>query len=106
VTAQTIGLGIDGGLDLLSKQTAGHADVALQGAMALIKQAYGKLNTPASANAPANFGPGPDYLQTQLAGYQAALAFLSTLPPVSTFDPTNPNNTNNTAGTFGITGLF
>jgi hypothetical protein len=106
VTAQTIGLGIDGGLDLLSKQTAGHADVALQGAMALIKQAYGNLNTPASANTPTNIGPGPDYLQTQLAGYQAALAFLSTLPPVSTFDPTNPNNTANSSGTTGITGLF
>jgi uncharacterized protein (TIGR00369 family) len=36
VGAQTIGLGIDGGLGLLTKQTAQHADVALQGAMALI----------------------------------------------------------------------
>jgi hypothetical protein len=77
VTAQTIGLGIDGGLDLLSKTTAAHADVALQGAMALIKQAYGNLNTPA-ANSTAPIGSGPAYLQSQLAGYQTALAFLNT----------------------------
>lgn len=74
---QTIGLGIDGGLDLLSKTAAAHADVVMQGAMALIKQAYGKLNTPASATAATTFGPGPAYLQSQLAGYQTALGYLS-----------------------------
>ena len=105
VAAQTIGLGIDGGIDLLTKQTAAHADVVLQGAMALIKQAYGKLNTPAAPNATAAIGSGPDYLQSQLASYQTALAFLNSLPPPSTFDPLNPNNTTN-SNTFGITGLF
>jgi hypothetical protein len=74
---QTIGLGIDGGLDLLSKTAATHADVVMQGAMALIKQAYGKLNTPASTTAATTFGPGPAYLQSQLAGYQTALGYLS-----------------------------
>jgi hypothetical protein len=75
-----IGIGIDGGLDLLSKQTAAHADVALQGAMALIKQAYGKLNTPAQSNPIGQqAGSAPAYLQTQLAGYQTALAWLQTL---------------------------
>ena len=75
---QTIGLGIDVSLDLLSKTTAGHADNALQGAMALIKQAYGKLNTPASANSLSATGAsGPAYLQAQLAGYQTALTWLN-----------------------------
>ena len=84
LTPQTIGLGIDGGLDLLSKTTAAHADVVLQGAMALIKQAYGKLNTPASAST-ATIGAGPAYLQSQLAGYQTALSYLNTLTPTGTF---------------------
>jgi hypothetical protein len=95
VAAQTIGLGIDGGLDLLSKTTAAHADVVMQGAMALIKQAYGNLNTPAGANAAAPIGSGPDYLQSQLAGYQTALAFLNTLP-------LTPTNTTSTSGTTGL----
>jgi len=59
----------------LSKTTAAHADVVLQGAMALIKQAYGKLNTPASANG-VTTGTGPGQLQSQLGSYQAALSFL------------------------------
>jgi hypothetical protein len=79
LTPQTIGLGIDGALDLLSKTTAAHADVALQGAMALIKQAYGKLNTPASANATTIAGGCSAYQQSQLAGYQTALTYLNTL---------------------------
>ncbi|HEX3486650.1 MAG TPA: SBBP repeat-containing protein [Micropepsaceae bacterium] len=76
-TPQVIGLGINGGLDLLSTDTAKHAHVALQGAMALIKQAYNTLNNPASATSatstPANM---PGYQATQLAGYQTALAYL------------------------------
>jgi len=73
-----VGLGINGGLDLLSKQTAAHANVALQGAMSLIKQAYSQLNNPeAAAAAPA--GAVPAYLQSQLSGYQTALAWLQNL---------------------------
>ena len=79
-SAQTIGLGINGGLDLLSKQTASHADIVMQAAMALIKQAYSKLNTPAQQPDPtAAAGSAPAYMQTQLAGYQTALAWLNTL---------------------------
>jgi len=55
----------------------------MQGAMALIKQAYGNLNSPPSANPAASFGPGPAYLQSQLAGYQTALSFISTLTPTT-----------------------
>ena len=78
VGPQTIGLGIDGALDLLGKTTAAHANVALQGAMALIKQAYGKLNTPAPANSLSAAGAsGPAYLQAQLSGYQTALTWLN-----------------------------
>ena len=76
---QIVGLGINGGLDLSSKQTAAHAHVALQGALSLIKQAYSKLNNPQSPAATAATGPTPAYLQTQLAGYQTALAWLQTL---------------------------
>ena len=76
---QLIGLGINGGLDLLSKDTAAHAHVALQGAMALIKQAYGNLNNPAKPASALSTASAPAYLQTQLAGYQTALAWLNTL---------------------------
>ena len=76
---QTIGLGIDSGLDLLSTTTATHADNVLQGAMAIIKQAYGKLNTPpAASSASTTGGSVPAYLLAQLAGYQNALSTLST----------------------------
>jgi hypothetical protein len=76
--SQIIGLGINGGLDLLSKETAAHANVALQGAMSLIKQAYSKLNNPQSAATTAA-GPLPAYLQSQLSNYQTALAWMQTL---------------------------
>ncbi len=66
--------------------------------MALIKQAYGNLNTPA-ANAAAPIGSGPAYLQSQLAGYQTALSFLDTLP-------LTPTDTTSNTSTNGITGLF
>jgi hypothetical protein len=82
---QAIGLGIDSGLDLLSKTTATHADNVLQGAMAIIKQAYGKLNTPPAASSASTTGASvPAYLQAQLAGYQNALAFLNTLTTTGT----------------------
>jgi hypothetical protein len=75
---QVVGLGINGGIDLLNKQNASHAHVVLQGAMALIKQAYSKLNNPTQpSTVPAGSAPG--YMQTQLAGYQTALAWLNTL---------------------------
>ena len=77
--SQIIGIGIDGGLNLLAKDTASHAHVALQGAMALVKQAYSTLNAPPSATTAATAGPVPAYLQTQLAGYQTALAWLQML---------------------------
>ena len=79
-TTQTIGLGIDSGLNLLSQNTASHAHVQLQAAMALIKQAYGKLNNPPSTTGTGTSNaPVPAYLQTQLAGYQTALAWMQTL---------------------------
>jgi hypothetical protein len=68
------GLGLTGKLDLLNKSNASHARVVMQAAMALIKQAYNELNAPpAVASQPS--GPVPAYLQNQLAGYSAALAF-------------------------------
>jgi hypothetical protein len=76
---QIVGLGINGGLDLLSKTTAAHANVALQGAMSLIKQAYGQLNNPQAAAAATPAGAVPAYLQSQLSGYQTALAWLQNL---------------------------
>ena len=77
--SHTVGLGIDGGLNLLNKKDAAHAHVALQGAMALIKQVYGQLNNPQTPAVGTSNGPAPGYLQTQLAGYQTALAWLQTL---------------------------
>jgi hypothetical protein len=77
--SQIVGLGINGGLDLLSKETAAHANVALQGALSLIKQAYSKLNNPQSTATAAPTGPLPAYMQTQLSSYQTALAWLQTL---------------------------
>jgi hypothetical protein len=75
---KTLGLAIDGGLDLLSKTTAAHAAVVVQGAMAQIKQAYIALNAPPQTPAQPT-GPVPTYLQNQLAGYQTALAWLNTV---------------------------
>ncbi len=73
----TIGLGIDGKLDLLSKATAAHVHVVLQGAMALIKQAYGTLNAPPGANTPVQTGGGSAYQQSRFANYQTALAWMN-----------------------------
>jgi len=78
-TSTTIGLGINSGLNLLTKQDAAHANVQLQAAMALIKQAYGQLNNPPSATPATSAAPAPAYLQTQLAGYQTALAWLQSM---------------------------
>jgi len=77
---ETIGLGIDEKLDLLTKSTAAHAHVVMMAAMALIKQAYGTINTPPgqqAANAKPT-GQAPAYLQAQLANYQSALAWFNT----------------------------
>ena len=77
--AETIGLGIDEKLDLLTKSTAAHAHTVMMGAMALIKQAYNTINSPPGQNtnaAPA--GEVPAYLRAQLANYQSALAWLNT----------------------------
>jgi hypothetical protein len=76
---QIIGLGINGGIDLLSKDTAAHANVVLQGAMSLIKQAYSTLNTPQTSTATAATGSVPAYVQSQLASYQTALAYMQSL---------------------------
>ncbi|HXJ01059.1 MAG TPA: hypothetical protein VNH44_07535 [Micropepsaceae bacterium] len=79
-TPQIIGLGINGGIDLLSKDNASHANVVLQGAMSLIKQAYNTLNNPQSASASSTpTGNVPAYMQTQFASYQTALAWLQTI---------------------------
>jgi len=79
-TAQTIGLGINGGINLLTADTAAHAHVVLQGAMALIKQAYGNLtNPPSASSSTASTASAPAYLQNQLASYQTALAWMTTL---------------------------
>ena len=80
---QIVGLGINGGIDLLSKANASHAGVVLQGAMSLIKQAYSTLNNPPQKTAAQPTGPVPAYLQTQLAGYQTALAWFNSLNPPS-----------------------
>jgi hypothetical protein len=80
---QIVGLGINVGIDLLSKDTAAHANVVLQGAMSLIKQAYSQLNTPQTPAATAATGAVPAYLQNQLSGYQTALAWLQTINTTS-----------------------
>ncbi len=76
-----VGLGIDGGLDLLNKTDASHAHVVLQAAMSLIKQAYSTLNAPPKSATPQATGPIPAYLQAQIAGYQTALAWLNSFNP-------------------------
>jgi hypothetical protein len=76
---QIIGLGIDGGLSLLSKNDASHAHTVLLAAESLIKQAYTKLNSPAPTATAQATGPAPAYLQNQIAGYQTALAWLNTI---------------------------
>jgi len=73
---QTIGLGLDGKLDLLTKSDAAHTHVVMSAAMSLIKQVYGKINAPpGQATNAAPSGPVPAYLQAQLANYQTALAW-------------------------------
>lgn len=73
---ETIGLGIDAALNLLKKDDAGRARTVLMGAQSQIKQLYAKLNSPPSTEQP--IGPAPLYLQSQIAGYQTALAWLNT----------------------------
>lgn len=82
---ETVGLGINVGINLLTTQNVNHAHVVLLGAMALIKQAYNKINNvaqPSSATQPS--GTVPQYLQNQLAGYQTALAWLNAISSTST----------------------
>ena len=75
---QTIGLGLDGKLSLLTKSDAAHAHVVMSAAMSLIKQVYGKINaTPGQTRNAAPTGPAPAYLQAQLANYQSALAWFN-----------------------------
>ena len=76
---QTIGLAINGGINLSTKADASHAHVVLLGAMAQIKQAYTKMNAPPAASSSAATGSAPAYLQSQLANYQTALAWMNTL---------------------------
>jgi Beta-propeller repeat len=73
---ETIGLGIDGALNLLKKDDAARARTVLMGAQSQIKQLYAKLTSPP---APEKLGPAPAHLQSQIAGYQTALAWLSTV---------------------------
>ena len=73
---ETIGLGLDGKLSLLTKSDAAHAHVVMSAAMSLIKQVYGKINAPPGQTQNAvPSGPVPAYLQAQLANYQSALAW-------------------------------
>src|SRR5262249_4913905 len=74
---QTIGLGLNVGLDLLSKSTAAHAHVVLIGAESLVRQAYARLTGSGQSTTQTPTGPAPAYLQSQLANYQTALAWLS-----------------------------
>jgi hypothetical protein len=76
-STQLIGLGINVGLDLLSKTDAAHAHVVLSAAQSLIKQAYSKLNSSGQAASHAPSGPVPAYLQSQIANYQTALDWLN-----------------------------
>jgi hypothetical protein len=77
---QTIGLGIDTGIDLLTKLTASHAHVVILGAMAQIKQAYNKLNAPPGSTSLAQNAAGaPAYIQSQFGSYQTALASFNSL---------------------------
>jgi hypothetical protein len=76
---QIVGLGINGGINLLSSTSAAHAHVVLQGAMSLIKQAYSKLNDPQTPATTTPAGNAPAYMQSQMIGYQTALAWLQTL---------------------------
>ena len=74
---ETIGLALDGTLDLLNKSNAAHAHVVMMAAMSQIKQAYEKINTPpGQAASAASIGPAPAYLQARLANYQQALSWL------------------------------
>jgi hypothetical protein len=73
---QTIGLGLNVGLDVLNKTTAAHAHVVISAAQSLIKQAYNKLNGTGQTTQAAT-GPVPGYLQSQLANYQTALDWLN-----------------------------
>ncbi|HYM17639.1 MAG TPA: hypothetical protein VEU06_03670 [Micropepsaceae bacterium] len=76
-TTQTIGLGLNVGLDLLSKTTAAHAHVVISAAQSLLKQAYSKLNGTGQTTTQAATGPVPGYLQSQIANYQTALDWLN-----------------------------
>ena len=73
---QTLGLGLNVGLDLLSKTTAAHAHVVISAAQSLIKQAYAKLSGTGQTTQAAT-GPVPGYLQSQIANYQTALDWLN-----------------------------
>jgi hypothetical protein len=72
---EMIGLNLDDPkLDLLTKSNAAHTHVVMMAAMALIKQAYNKINgleKPAATPT----GQVPAYMQAQLANYQSALAW-------------------------------
>lgn len=74
---ETIGLAIDEALNLLKKDDSSRARTVLMGAQSQIKQLYTKLNSPPAPEQAT--GPVPAYLQSQLAGYQTALAWLSSI---------------------------
>jgi hypothetical protein len=74
---QTIGLNLDDPkLGLLTKSDAAHTHVVMMAAMALIKQAYNKINGLVKEDAKPT-GQAPAYLKAQLANYQSALAWLT-----------------------------
>jgi hypothetical protein len=74
---ETIGLNLDDPkLGLLTKSDAGHTHVVMMAALALIKQAYNKINGLEKPDAKP-IGAAPAYLQSQLANYQSALAWLT-----------------------------
>ena len=49
----------------------------MQAGMALIKQAYGKLNTPPGQTQAVQAGAGSAYQQSRFANYQTALAWMN-----------------------------
>jgi hypothetical protein len=76
----SFGLGLSSVLDLNSAADAKHAGSQLQFAMSEVQSAYQALvtaNTPKSALRAAASGPVPQYLQAQIANYQAGLRRLT-----------------------------
>jgi hypothetical protein len=82
-SANVVGLELDRVLSVATKDDAKKAEKELRNALSQVKVAYRKLTLDpllaqlkAATHAPT--GPAPAYLQSQLANYQAGLAWLTT----------------------------